>query len=273
MGLGAYRTQWKRQTKYFGHTEPQSSKYSSLVFDNRGMGKSDKPLIRYTTSEMAKDVIDLVDHLGWKDPRSLHVIGVSMGGMIAQELGLLIPERIASLVLVSTAPRLVRTVPFIENLRQRINMFVPRDIDVQLDEITKRLFSQEFLDQPDAEGNFTTNGNRIAAGELNKRMDKEGFTKKGFMLQAIAAGWHYKSAEQLVELRDKVGAKRIMVLHGTGDNMLTFVHGELLHKELGDEVRWRTWPGLGHVLMIEVVDEFNKEVEQFVDQNQQLKSS
>ena len=273
MGLGAYRTQWKRQTKYFGHTPLNASKYSSLVFDNRGMGKSDKPTVRYTTSEMAKDVIDLVDHLGWKGPRSLHVIGVSMGGMIAQELGLLIPERIASLVLVSTAPRLVRTVPFIENLRQRINMFVPRDIDVQLDEITKRLFSQQFLDRPDTEGNFATNGDRIAAAELDKRMDKEGFTKKGFMLQAIAAGWHYKSAEQLAELRDKVGAKRIMIMHGTGDNMLTFVHGELLHKELGEEVRWRTWPGLGHVLMIEVEDEFNKEVQEFVEQNQQLKSS
>lgn len=84
MGLGGYMKAWQRQTKDFGHTD--SDKYSCLVFDNRGMGHSDKPLLRYTTSEMAKDIVELLDHVGWKDQRSVHVVGISMGGMIAQEL-------------------------------------------------------------------------------------------------------------------------------------------------------------------------------------------
>lgn len=50
------------------------------------MGESDKPLLRYTTSEMAKDVIELLDHVQWQGTRSVHVVGISMGGMIAQEL-------------------------------------------------------------------------------------------------------------------------------------------------------------------------------------------
>jgi pimeloyl-ACP methyl ester carboxylesterase len=50
------------------------------------MGLSDKPLLRYSTSEMAKDVLEIIDHLGWKAERELHIAGVSMGGMIAQEL-------------------------------------------------------------------------------------------------------------------------------------------------------------------------------------------
>jgi esterase/lipase len=50
------------------------------------MGLSDKPLLRYSTSEMAKDVLEILDHLGWTAERELHVAGVSMGGMIAQEL-------------------------------------------------------------------------------------------------------------------------------------------------------------------------------------------
>lgn len=84
MGLGSMKSSWQRQTKDFGHD--QGSKYSCLIFDNRGMGSSDKPLMRYSTSEMAKDAFELLNHLGWTSKRQLHVIGISMGGMIAQEM-------------------------------------------------------------------------------------------------------------------------------------------------------------------------------------------
>ena len=291
MGLGAYRTAWKRQTRYFGHQH--GNMYSSLIFDNRGLGKSDKPSCRYSTSEMAKDVLDLLVHLGWISASSakgissdsenlpkLNIIGVSMGGMIAQELALLLPPNtINSLILVSTAPRLVRTVPFVENLRQRINMFIPRDIDVQLDEVSHRLFSAEFLEQPDTEadepytggpqgGNFPTNRDRYVAGELEKRRDTEGYTRKGFMLQAIAAGWHYKSPGQIQELGERVGRERIAVCHGTGDRMITSGHAELLREELGEGITWRTWEGRGHVLMWEEEEEFNQWVEGMVEKGE-----
>jgi predicted alpha/beta-fold hydrolase len=84
MGLGGMKYAWQRQTKDFAHAK--GDQYSSLVIDNRGIGDSDKPKVRYSTSEMAKDVVELVDHLGWTGKRELHVIGISMGGMIAQEL-------------------------------------------------------------------------------------------------------------------------------------------------------------------------------------------
>ena len=81
---------WQRQSKDFGHSQNtnsyQSPRYESLVFDNRGIGKSDRPFLRYSTSEMAKDAIELVDFLGWTSQRQLHVISISMGGMVAQEL-------------------------------------------------------------------------------------------------------------------------------------------------------------------------------------------
>ena len=60
------------------------------------MGESDKPVMRYSTSEMAKDALELLDHVGWVGQRSAHVIGISMGGMIAQEMVYLHGWRIAN---------------------------------------------------------------------------------------------------------------------------------------------------------------------------------
>ena len=59
---------------------------------------------------MANDVLEVVNHIGWTKSRQLHVAGISMGGMIAQEFAYLIPDRIASLSLVSTAAALVNTI-------------------------------------------------------------------------------------------------------------------------------------------------------------------
>jgi len=276
MGLGGMKEAWQRQTKDFAHTN--GSTYSALIMDNRGVGESDKPFMRYSTSEMAKDVLEVIDHVGWTKERQLHVIGISMGGMIAQELGLLIPNRIASLNLISTAPRLVNTVGFIENLRNRINLFIPRSLDEQLASVKPNLYTPAWLDEPDETEAvvkpFPTNGDRFAAQEVAKRTHPEAFNRTGFMAQAVAAGWHHKSAAQLEELGDKVGRERILVLHGTEDKMITFYHGELLLKDLGGEERGVTkhfFDGLGHVLPAEKRVVFQDLIERMVEKVEGLK--
>lgn len=266
MGLGSIKSAWQRQTLKFGHDE--GGKYSSLIFDNRGMGQSDKPIMRYSTSEMAKDLIELLDHLGWTEERQLHVSGVSMGGMIAQELAFLIPTRIASLNLLSTAAAIENTTTFVENLRTRINMFIPKSLDRSVTDAARSLFADAWLEKPDdcrvptsntpniilpssgAYQKFSTNFERFAAHELSKRLDTASFTKQGFMLQAIGAGWHHKSAEQLKEIGDTVGRERIMVVHGTRDNMITVLHGRKLIEMLKPGVGIIK-EGMGHVAMIE----------------------
>lgn len=272
MGLAGFKTSWQRQTKDFGHGQntnrDQSTKYSCLIFDNRGVGESDKPLMRYTTTEMAKDTLELIDHVGWNSQRQLHVIGVSLGGMIGQELALMAPERIASLILVSTAPKLFSTIGWFQNLRDRINMFIPKSIDIELDSIKARVFSQPWLSEPDAEGHFPTNGDRWAAQELAKRRDVEGFTKRGFILQAMAANWHHKSTAQLNQLGDEVGRDRILVIHGTVDRMITPPHGELLAKELGGEEKGVTKcmvEGRSHGLPMEWRRPLTKLIAEFVE--------
>ncbi|KAL8667269.1 MAG: hypothetical protein Q9202_000842 [Teloschistes flavicans] len=176
----------------------------------------------------------------------------------------MIPERIGSLTLVSTAARLVNTVGYWENLRNRINM---------LDDVKGRLFSQTWLDAADEYGEFPTNGDRFAAMELKKRQDIEGFTRKGFICQAIAAGWHHKSSEQIKELADKVGRQRIQVLHGTVDRMITVPHGETLARELGadGEVTKIIVQGRGHVLHMEERQKYEQWLESIMDKVENLR--
>jgi len=290
MGLGAVKSAWQRQTLAFGHE--RGDRYSCLILDNRGMGASDKPLIRYSTSEMAKDIIEVLDHIGWTEERQLHVVGVSMGGMVAQEIGVLIPTRICSLDLISTAARIENTTTYIQNLRSRINMFIPKSLDLSVVDAGERNFTTEWLDSPDnthlpsldtpgvlppAEGTspdgqygrFETNFHRFAAQELTKRLDSEAFQRKGFLLQAIAAGWHHKSAAQLKKLADEVGRERILVLHGTRDNMITVHHGRVLIEELkpGTPI---IKENVGHVFMLEQTAWFDGILEDMITRSEKL---
>jgi 3-oxoadipate enol-lactonase len=73
-----------------------------ITFDNRGVGRSDKPLGPYDLERMALDAIEVLDAAGVD---SAHVMGASMGGVIAQILAVRHPERVRSLVLACTACR------------------------------------------------------------------------------------------------------------------------------------------------------------------------
>lgn len=183
----------------------------------------------------------------------------------------MVPERIASLSLVSTAARLVNTVGFVENLRNRINLFIPRALDAQIAHVKRNIYTDAWLEEPDdteaVVQPFPTNGDRFAAGEVRKRSQPQYFNKKGFMAQAVAAGWHHKSAAQLKELADRVGRQRIMVLHGTEDRMITFPHGEVLLRELGGEeggVKKAFFEGQAHVVPIERRKDFNGLIEEMI---------
>ena len=102
MGLGATLEWWQRLIPVL------SPRYRTLVYDNRGVGRSDIPPGPYPIPAMADDAAAVLDAAGIE---SAHVFGASMGGMIAQELALNHPWRVRSLILGCTACGGAQAVP------------------------------------------------------------------------------------------------------------------------------------------------------------------
>lgn len=80
---------------------PLARAFDLLAYDQRGLGRSDKPDVPYSMAQYADDAAALLDHVGWDQAL---VIGVSFGGMVAQELALRHPGKVKRLVLACTSP-------------------------------------------------------------------------------------------------------------------------------------------------------------------------
>ena len=89
-GLGSQHESWATQVPIY------SKHFKVIAFDNRGIGKSDKPDHPYSIEMMADDTIGLLDHL---EIEKAHIIGKSMGGMVAQWIGIKYPERVDKIVM------------------------------------------------------------------------------------------------------------------------------------------------------------------------------
>lgn len=92
-GVGSNVDHWYEQVPVL------SQKYQLLVFDNRGIARSSDPGRSFSTKDMAVDTIALMEAVGIK---KAHILGYSMGGMIAQEMALSYPEKVKGLILVAT---------------------------------------------------------------------------------------------------------------------------------------------------------------------------
>lgn len=95
-GLSGDHMYWTGQLRIF------SKRYRCIALDNRDVGRSRYAAAPYSIRELAGDVAEVFEHLNLS---SAHVVGLSMGGMIAQELALARPELVRSLVLVDTLGR------------------------------------------------------------------------------------------------------------------------------------------------------------------------
>jgi 3-oxoadipate enol-lactonase len=81
--------------------DPYRARFEVLVHDQRGLGRTEIPPGPYSMEDYAADALALLDHVGWS---SCRVIGVSFGGMVAQELSVTSPQRVERLALACTSP-------------------------------------------------------------------------------------------------------------------------------------------------------------------------
>ncbi len=95
MGLGMRGIVWRPQLDDLRHD------HQLLVFDQRGLGASEDVPGRFTMTTLADDALAVADALGWEH---VHLVGVSLGGMVSQHVALRAPTRLRSLSLIATQP-------------------------------------------------------------------------------------------------------------------------------------------------------------------------
>jgi pimeloyl-ACP methyl ester carboxylesterase len=227
-GLGYGRWGWEPVV------EPLARSFEVLTFDNRGIGESDAPPGPYSAAEMAADAIQVLDEAGVE---RAHVVGTSLGGMIAQELALSHPERVSKLVLVCTTPGGARAYPMPQPT-----------IDLMLARASLREFTENALapaERADLVDRILVHRERTAQG------------LEAWSAQA-AAGAGFDASGRLGGL-----ATPTLVQHGDGDLVVDPRNAELL-VELIPEARLSVYPGCGHLFFWQEPERFVAELEELL---------
>ncbi|CAF2077176.1 unnamed protein product [Rotaria magnacalcarata] len=243
MGYLADAAAWYRQTGFFA----EKPSYQCASFDNRGFSRSSSPLtLHYSTTQMAKDTIALIDHLQW---HQCHVVGISMGGMIALELALLAPARILSLTLLAThAGGLAGRAPF-AGIRHMIRSILLSDEDSLIENAMAMLYGTRALGDPEKRKELYD----YHVERVRKRIKP---TLIGFIGQTTAVYRHYVSYADLLKIRYSPFECLIMV--GTEDLLVREVNSYMLRRILG--CRLVKLDNAGHGLQGECATEINQEL-------------
>jgi 3-oxoadipate enol-lactonase len=249
MGLAADSQAWMFQIPDF------AKRYRVIAFDNRGVGRSSKPAGPYTIHEMADDTVGLLDALKIE---KAHVVGVSMGGMIAQELVLRNPERVRALVLACTYPEpdadIERTRTFtVEQFGGSVDSSGGIHVDLKalnpmmfLQQLLPNVFNQSFIEK-----------------ELPKLMQVfSGALQYGFSMEAIlgqvGAVMTHKATDRLHRI-----ASPTLVITGDADRLVPPAGSDVLAREIPNAKLVKV-PGGSHGFNFETPDLFNREVLDFL---------
>lgn len=196
MGLSANADWWDPET-----VAALSRDFKVLVFDNRDSGRTTGPAAPYTIKDMAADTAGLMDRVGIE---KAHVLGLSMGGMIAQELALNYPEKVDRLILGCTTPGVSKGVP---PTKEAMAIMLESRENVSMTRLARGLLKVLF-----APGWVWRNLFRLP--RLLARLGSHPIRPDAYQrqLQAIAA---FDAADRLGRIK-----ARTLVLHGDHDILL-----------------------------------------------------
>jgi pimeloyl-ACP methyl ester carboxylesterase len=237
-GLGGGAWSWFAQVPFF------QDFYRTIAFDHRGAGRSDMPPGPYRMADFAADALGLLDHLRVE---RASVAGVSLGGMVAQELALLAPDRVAALILGCThcgAPERIPPGPGVIEVLAANEGLSPAEI---IDKDLPYHFSREFLErQPE-----------ILAAYRQTQISAPPQPYWAFQAQ-LAAIPGFSRCGDLRSL-----ALPALVVTGSEDVIVPPANARLLASLL-PRAELAILPGAGHAVHVERADEFNALVHEFL---------
>jgi 3-oxoadipate enol-lactonase len=210
-------------------------RFRCITYDNRGSGRSGAPLWPTSMPELAADAARLLDAIGID---SAHVYGLSMGGMVAQELAIRFPERVRGLVLGGTTPGGPRALrPGIRELEALGTATIGGLREPGRPWLAGWLFSPEFR--------------RERPGHVRHLL--EHFDRHRAPVQGALAHWWASVYHDTVSRLDRIQAPTL-VLHGAADAMAPVGNARLLAERIPD-AELRLVPAAGHAYLLERPEE------------------
>ena len=230
MGLGSRGDNWTPISRALA-----GRGYRAIQFDNRDVGRSSRLSGgRYEIADMAGDAAGLLDHLGVREAR---LVGISMGGMIAQELAVRFPERFSRLVLVATWPggdvAKKPDTPVLADLAALARGEDRSAAEARLSAFYRAITGPSFVQKnPELL-------EMAVAFALESAPEADGLMRQ---IQAIS---RFSVADRLGEIRAPT-----LVLHGDADPLIPHENGELIARRIPG-ARLHTLRGVGHLVPLE----------------------
>src|SRR5438105_7092613 len=224
--------------------EPLPERFRVVALDNRGIGTSDVPSGPYSASQMASDVVAVLDDAGID---GTHVVATSLGAMIAQELAIGHPGRVDRLVLVSTTPGGAGSYPMPEATIRLIAEMPALPLEESLRRgVVNALSPGALAEQP------------ALAEQINALRLANPFDLGGWQSHAIG-GATYDGGDRWRSI-----AAPTLLIHGTADTVVDYRNSKLLASGIPD-AQLILFEGAGHLLFWEEPERFVGVVSEFLE--------
>ncbi|KAF7983056.1 hypothetical protein HWV62_23949 [Athelia sp. TMB] len=228
----------------------------SLYFEQHGNGP-EKILFIMGTGGMAEDAIVLLDYLGWKGDREVHVVGVSLGGMIAQELATRIPERIASLTLTVTTAggSSFNNLPPWKGFSSLARLMVVTEPHAKMAIIYDMMYPSSWLAEKalnDPEGR--TNAELLKEDYLRRFELTPPQTLGGAVSQMAAGLTHSVSKARLVRIASTI--PKVLIVTGDVDHLVAPTNSKYLSQCM-PQAEYVIFENTGHGLCIQRKERYN----------------